>query len=552
MSTTGRVTALGRRTHARRAHAASHHPGRAVAWLTARLVRRGTLALALGLGAYMVLETFAFDATYPDAASRESLLTWGRDPGIRIIAGPPSAIATVGGFAVWDAGIYLMLVLGVWPLTTTTRVLRGDEDAGRTDLPLAGPLRPAHALVVQLAVLLGACVVAGAAVGLGLGLSGAAAVGSIAFGAAMAGYAGSLVGVAAVMSQVLPTRGRALTASAAVLAATIFLRMVSNSADSRRWLGWWSPYGWVDRLEPYDDARWPVLLVPLAVTTVLVVTAALLRARRDAGAGLVGGREAHRSVRWGLGRASGFAWRTSLGLVVGWSIGVAVAGLLVGFLLPTMDQNIADDEGFRDVLAAMGMDAGDLADAFVGLWATILGLVMAVHAAFRMGVARAEESSGRAELLLARPLSRQAWLGGHVAGLVVSLLVLCTTAAGTLWLGGVATTAPVDAGDAFAAMLNTLPAVAVFAGLAVLLLGLAPRGAVVGTATAAGAAYVLQLVGPALDWPGWLVGLSPFHHLATVPVDPVAWGPAVAMTCVALGLAGAGFVAFRRRDVVGA
>lgn len=501
MSTTGPATVLEHRAHARRTHVAGHHPARAVAWLTARLVRRGTLAMALGLAAYMVLETFAFDATYPDAASRESLLTWGRDPGIRIIAGPPSAISTVGGFAAWDAGIYLMLVLGVWPLTTTTRVLRGDEDAGRADLSLAGPLRAAHALVVQLSVLLGACVVVGAAVGLGLGLTGAAAVGSVWFGAAMAGYAASLVGVAAVMSQVLPTRGRALAASAAVLAATIFLRMVSNSADSRQWLGWGAPYGWVDRLRPFADAQWPVLLVPLAVTTVLVIAAALLRGRRDAGAGLVGGREARRSVRWGLGGSTRFAWRTSLGLALGWSVGIAVAGLLVGILLPTMNENIASDEGFRDVLTAMGMDAGDLADAFVGLWATILGLVMAVHAAFRMGLARAEESSGRAEMLLARPLPRRAWLGAHVAGVVASVVVLCTTAAAALWLGGVATTAPVGAHDAFAAMFNTLPAVAVFVGLAVMLFGIAPRATVVGTATAAAVAYVAELVGPALDCP---------------------------------------------------
>jgi ABC-2 type transport system permease protein len=549
---TSPVTALQPRARARHADVAGRGSGRAVAWLTARLVRRGTLALALGMAAYMVLETFAFDATYPDAAARESLLTWGRDPGIRIIAGPPTAISTTGGFAVWDAGIYLMLVLGVWPLTSATRVLRGDEDAGRADLPLAGPLRAGHALLVQLAVLLAACVVVGTAVGLGLGLTGATTAGSICIGAALAGYTWSLVGVAGVMSQVYPTRGRALGASAAVLAAATFLRMVSNSADSREWLGWLTPYGWVDRVRAFGENRWEVLLVPLVVTAALVTAAARLRARRDAGAGLVGGRESRRSTAWGLGGAARFAWRAGLGTVLGWIAGIAVAGLVVGILLPTVDQNIATDEGFRDLLAAIGMDAGDVARAFVGLWASILGLVVAVHAAFRMGAARAEESSARAELLLARPVRRWAWLGGHVAGLVASVLLLCTAAALALWLGGVATTAPVGAGDGFRAMFNTLPAVAVFAGLGVLLFGVAPRATVVGTATAAGAAYVVELVGPVLEWPGWVVGISPFHHLATVPAEAVAWDAAVALTCVGVALALAGFAAFQRRDVVGA
>lgn len=552
MGTSHPVT-LGRPAHPReRAGVTPRAAWRPVAGLTARLVRRGTVAVALGLAAYMVLETFAFDAAYPDAASREALLTWGRDPGIRIIAGPATAVSTAGGFAAWDAGIYLMLVLGVWPLTTTSRVLRGDEDAGRSDLWHAGPIRPGHALVVQLAVLLCACLLVGAAVALALALTGAEARGSALFGAALAGYAGALVGLTAVASQVLPTRRRALAASGAALAASILLRMVSNSADSRTWLGWLTPYGWVDQLRAFGDDRWPVLLVPLAVTTALVAAAAVLRQHRDAGAGLVGGGEVRRSTGWGLGGAGSFAWRANLGVVLGWCAGITAAGLVVGVLLPTMDDNLAADAGFRDVLAAMGMDAADLARAFVGLFAAILGLVTAVYAAFRMGAARAEESSARAELLLARPVRRWEWLGGHVLGLVVSVVLLCTVAAAAMWLGGVATTAPVGAADAFSAMFNTLPVVAVFAGLAVLLFGVVPRLTVVGTATAAVAAYVLELVGPVLDWPELVVGLSPFHHLETVPVDPVGWPAALAMAGIGLALTVAGIAAFQRRDLVGA
>ena len=539
-------------THPRGRTGATVRAWRPVAWLTARLVRRGTLAVAIGLGAYMVLETFAFDATYHHAATRDALLTWGRDPGIRIIAGPPTAVSTPGGFAVWDAGVYLMLILGVWPLVTTSRVLRGDEDAGRSDLSLAGPIRPGHALVVQLAVLLGACAVTGVAVGLGLALTGAQVWGSVLFGAAMAGYAGALVGVAAVASQVFPSRRRALAASAAVLATSILLRMVANSADSRTWLGWLTPYGWTDQLRAFGDNRWPVLLLPLAVTSVLVATAATLREHRDSGAGLARHQHARRSTRWGLGGAGSFAWRVNLGVVLGWCAGLAAAGLVVGALLPTIDENLAADEGFREVLAAMGMDAADLARTFVGLWATILGLVIAVYAAFRMGAARAEESSARAELLLARPLRRWEWLGGHVLGLAVSVLLLCSAAAASLWLGGVATVAPVSASDAFAAMFNVLPVVAVFAGLAVLLFGVAPRLTVVASASATVAAYVLELVGPMLGWPTAIVGISPFHHLETVPVDPVGWPAAFAMVGIGMTLTAAGFAAFQRRDLVGA
>ena len=143
----------------------------------------------------------------------------------------------------------------------------------------------------------------------------------------------------------------------------------------------------------------------------------------------------------------------------------------------------------------MGMDADDLTRGFIGLWAVILGLVIAVFSAFRMGATRAEEASTRAEFLLTRPVRRWRWLGGHVLCLVASVLLLSAVAATALWLGGVATGAPLTAGDAFAATFNAVPMVMVFAGLSVLVFGVAPRLTVAVGASAAVVAYVLRAGG---------------------------------------------------------
>ena len=82
--------------------------------------------------------------------------------------------------------------------------------------------------------------------------------------------------------------------------------------------------------------------------------------------------------------------------------------------------------------------------------------------------------------------------------------------------------------------------------------GIAPRGTVAVGASAAVVAYVLQLVGPLLEWPDWVVAVSPFHHLAAVPVDPFGLSAAIVMVVVGVALAGAGILAFERRDLVGA
>ena len=58
--------------------------------------------------------------------------------------------------------------------------------------------------------------------------------------------------------------------------------------------------------------------------------------------------------------------------------------------------------------------------------------------------------------------------------------------------------------------------------------------------------------GAALSWPGWVVDLSPFSHLAYVPAEPLAVTPAVAMAMIGCVAGACGVVAFARRDLTGA
>jgi ABC-2 type transport system permease protein len=90
-----------------------------------------------------------------------------------------------------------------------------------------------------------------------------------------------------------------------------------------------------------------------------------------------------------------------------------------------------------------------------------------------------------------------------------------------------------------------------FAGLAVLAYGTSPRHSLAVAVTVTVTAYLVQLIGPALDWPRWLLDLSPFHHLAQVPAQSFA--PLAAAVMVLLGALAVtgGMVAFARRDVMG-
>lgn len=524
--------------------------GWAVARLTVRLIRRSTLLSGLALAGYAAVETLVIEKNYPDDASRAALATFGDFPVLRVLQGVPYSVET-GALVAWDAGWMMSVIVGVWAITTTSRILRGDEDDGRTDVALAGPVRASRMLACQTATLLAACAVLGLALGLALVASGAPVAGSVLFGAAISVVCGAFVGLTTLTSQVFATRSRALAVSAGLLGAALVLRMAANSADSRSWLAWVTPFGWSDQLRPFGDNRALVLLVPVVVVAVLMGCAIALRVRRDSRAGIVRERGVRPSRAWGLTSALAFAWRANLGVLVTWAVALAGWGLATGALVPSMNDFVASDPAFQDILAGMGMNVSDLSKGFVGMTATLAGVALSVYAATRIGAARAEESSTRLDHVTTRSVPRRRWLAGHVLLTLGSVLLLAVVAGAATWSGAAVMGSDLTLRASMSAVLNTVPVAVVFGGLAVLVLGLAPRATVAVAATGAVVAYLLQLIGPALDWPDVVVGASPFWHLGAVPVEAFELTSAVVLVAIGAASAVAGMIAFERRDLVG-
>jgi ABC-2 type transport system permease protein len=130
------------------------------------------------------------------------------------------------------------------------------------------------------------------------------------------------------------------------------------------------------------------------------------------------------------------------------------------------------------------------------------------------------------------------------------MLLAATTVA--LWAGAALADAPVTAWQLLEPMLGTLPIVALFTGIAVLAFGVVPRLTIALPVTLALLGYLLGTFGTALGWPRSVLGLSPFHHLARLPTQPMTTTAIVVMTALGVAAAAAGTVAFSRRDLRGA
>lgn len=396
----------------------------------------------------------------------------------------------------------------------------------------------------------GSALIIGGAVTVALIASGTGAAGSIALGLGITGFALTFIGVGAVTAQIFEIRRRAAGAAALALGLAYVVRMIASSSDSWTWVGWLTPFGWVEKLQAYGDVQWAVLAIPIAVSELLAAVALAMRTRRDFGAGLITVADRRPARTRLLTSPIGFAWRQTRGVLAAWAIGLGLYSLLLGVLVKTMVDFFADDPGFRETFESLGLDVADLSLSFVGVMGVMLGVVMSLYACWRIGAARTEEVSGRLESTLARPVARWRWLGGHLVLTVLSTALVAVASGVGLWIGVAVTDADVSFGDAMKAMLNPLPAAAVFAGLAVLAVGAIPRLAVGLSVTATVVAYLLEALGPGLDLPDWVLSLSPFHHLATVPAEPFAASAALVMLAIASGLALAGYVLFSRRDVV--
>ena len=525
---------------------------RAVVALSSRLVRRGALLLAAFGAAYVALEVISYEQTYPTAESRARLADFQDNPAVRMLQGLARDVDTTGGFVAWDGGWFLQTVAAVWVLLAVLRLTRADEESDRASLLLVAPLPARRVLVLQLLVAVAAGALYSVACVVVLVAWGVPPARAALFGVGLACFVATVAGLAGVAAQLVDVRRRAVGVASVLLAGCYLLRMVGNSTDEWAWLRWSTPYGWVDELQPYGDTSWTALGLLLLTPVALLTVACSLRGARDTG-GAVLTSGARRTARTRLlGSSLAFTWRCGRGALLAWGAGLAAYAALIGSLLPTLVDHLVDDPELSKTLAGYGIDVTDVSDGMVGFMSSLFGLAFALYACWRLGAARAEEESARLDHLLARPLSRTRWVGGHVLVTGAGVLVLATTTGTSMWAGGRLAGAELGLGAAVGATWSTVPVALLLAAFALLLFATVPRVTVLGSASVSAVAYLVPALGKGVGLPVWARDLSPFQHLAVVPAEPYAVTPGLLMLGLAASVTAVGFVGLRRRDVTGA
>jgi ABC-2 type transport system permease protein len=282
---------------------------------------------------------------------------------------------------------------------------------------------------------------------------------------------------------------------------------------------------------------------------VLAVAAGVLAARRDYDAGLLPDRPGPAEAAGWLRSPSALAWRLQRGTLVGWVVGALVYGAVVGEAAKGIGGLLGSSE-IRKIMVKLGGQAA-FTDAYLAAIMSFSGLIAAGYAVSAVLRLRSEETSDRAEVVLATGTGRISWGLSHMFIAVGgTVLILAATGLGA-GLGYALRSA--GGGDEVARLVGAglaqIPAALVVAGVAAALFGLAPRASVAGGWAALGIAVMMLLLGATLQLSHWVLDVSPFTHLPKLPGGTVSAAPLAWLSVIALALAGAGLAGLRRRDI---
>lgn len=524
---------------------------------TGRLIRlalrRDRLVIAVWTGVFMMMAGVSAKGTvglYPTIESRVAAAdTINNARALIALYGRIYDPTSLGAVAMIKMGGLGSVFVALLAIAIVTRHTRADEEAGRVELvssAATGRLAPLAAALATAAI---TSAIVGASTAGALMLAGLPPDGSIVFGFAWMSVGVAFAAIAAIVAQIT-TSGRSTTAiSGAILGTVYVVRAVGDVASDAalRWLVWLSPVGWAQQFRPYAGNRWWVLIITFGFALMASGIAFSLSARRDLYTGLIPDRPGPESASPHLRSPVALSWRMNRSAVLGWLVGFALFGVLMGSLATTV-ADFFNNPSAREFFLKLGGEK-ILVDAYFAVELSISALIAAAFGIQIVARLRTEEMAGRADPVLAAAVSRTRWVISYVMVAIAGSAGLMLLAGGASGLAyGVQKNDLGQTWRILGAAVAHLPAVWVMIGIALAAFGLLPKLTSAGWAVLVGFILLSEL-GPLLDLSHWVMDLSPFAHVPKLPGGSFSATPLLALGVVAASLMAAGLAGARARDI---
>ncbi len=473
------------------------------------------------------------------------------NPMISSILGPLMS-PDIAGVVVWRGTGQMVLILGIASLLTVIRHTRTEEETGRSELIRAYVTGRHATLSSALLLTCASNLVAGLLVAIGLIGVGQPAGGAFLFGLTLAAAGFFFAGIGALCAQLRESAGSAKGAALAVVGVGILFLILNNGGGGYTGWSWIAPMAWHRLTRPFVDNHGWVLLYCMVLSAIPAVAAYALSIRRDLGAGILPEQPGPAGAVPGLRSPLALAWRLHKGTMIGWLAGMTAFGAGIGSIAPS----ISETEGVEDLLGGLGgmnwMEQIGNRDAFMGIMIYILALVVAIYAMTVVLRLYKEETEGKAEMVLAKPVSRARWMASHLVMAFIStgVIMLALGLAAGLVYG-------LTAGDVGAILprvlmmcLSKIPAIWIMVGIPALLYGLLP-GIVNGASWAVWAAFAVIELAWETQVVGWSVmQWSPFAYSHyTIPISELSALTSLGLLFLTAVLTGIGLLGLKQRNL---
>ena len=479
------------------------------------------------------------------------LSEFNKDPLISALLGPVMSV-DISGAIVWRGVSQLSLALGIGSLLIVIKNTRTDEETGRSELTRAYPVGRHANQTAALIISIVGNIIAGILIALSIIALGGDTRGSFIFGATLSIIGYFFAGVGALGAQLKENSSTARGIGIAALGIGLVMAILNNFGGGYTFLRWITPMAWQRVTSPFAGNYGWGLLYCAILASVPIIIAYKLSAHRDMGAGIFLDKSGLAEASPRFSSPLALAWRLHQKSFIGWMLGIVLYIAVFAAISPSL----SDDGGMSNWLSSLGgtswSEEVGLGYVFISVSIYLMSIFAAAYAMTAVSRLKKEETEGRVEMLLDKPVSRIRWMSSHliIASLCSAVLLLVMGIVGGLFYG-------IAAGDVSGGFwpvlimsVSKIPPVLIFLGITALLYGLYPKIMVLGWGIWL-SSVMLELAweGQIIDWT--IMQISPFaytHYTIDITNMPVI--PLFLLLCISSILTLIGLWGFRNRNVL--
>ncbi len=517
------------------------------------ILKRDRMRLPLWLFpiiAVTVIIAYVFTNMYPSTQERQVLGETLRNPAMTAMVGPGYGLDnyTFGALLSHEMLLMTAVVVGLMNILLLSRHTRSDEEDGRLELIRSLPVGRLSNLLSVMIVLFGAnllLAVLTAASLLMLNIESIDLVGSLVYGFSLGAVGMVFASITAVFNQLSQSSRGAVGLSIAFLVLAYIVRAIGDLSNET--LSLLSPLGLILRTEAFVNNYWWPIGVAIGIALVLALIALYLNAIRDIGSSFLPTRVGKAHASRMLTNPFGLAFRLQRTGLISWAVGMFVLGASYGSVLGEMETFFESVGFIQDLIVQQ--TGFTLMEQFIPVLMSVMGIFGTIPVLMAVLKVKGEETNGRLEHILSKSVSRNRMLGGYVLLAVVTSIVSLGLAG--LGLGGIGISTidePMPITLFLKSALAYLPALWIMIGIAVVMIGWAPRLTSL-TWLYLAFSFIVNYFGELFDFPEWLQKLTPYGYVARVPIEAINYGDVALLIAIAGLLLFIGFWGFNRRDM---